>query len=605
MIFGVWFGGNTMTESKKMSWDLSQLVEFDDPGYIEEQLTAAVKTSEEFRQRYRGKIESLGAREVFDMLELYNELNLKFDGPILYSRLIYQADMNNEIAKRLYDKFRNTYALLSQELAFINIELGVLLSKRPEVLNDPILVEYKHWLEKIQRQTPHMLTEAEEQIIIAKDKNGVEGWSMLQGDWLATRIYQIEIDGEVKTLPYGEIIGLYEHPDRDLRKRAHQIVYDGLGKDEIVWSSALRAVLSDHLSMCKFRKWPSPMTQSYISNDVDEETITALMNTIEKNVGVYQYYLRLKAKAMGLKKLGNWDIFAPLPNTPNKKYSWDESREIVVKAYTDFDPQIGQWMDEMFDRRHIDGQARAGKRSGAFCSTWHSGKSAYILQSFNGVIGDLFTQAHELGHGMHAYLGTRAQKPHNYEIGSCIAETGSIFGELLLAEKLLAQDVTKAEKQAILASILDGFGDAAFQVSTRVWFETSLYEAIEKGKFLDGEKISELWVKARDKMYGDSVEWLPEMKWWWTMKLHFFIANYRYYNYPYVYAQLFVYAMYRLYKEQGKEFVPKLKSLLGAGSSRSPRDLAADIGFDVATEEFWQKGIEQSREFIKLFEETL
>ena len=220
-------------------------------------------------------------------------------------------------------------------------------------------------------------------------------------------------------------------------------------------------------------------------------------------------------------------------------------------------------------------------------------------------MGDIFTQAHELGHAMHAYLGTRAQKPSNYEIGSCIAETGSIFGELLLAEKLLGMGTSKEEKQAVLASILDEFGSAAYQVTTRVWFETMLYEAIEKGKFLDGETISSYWLKAREKMYGDAVEWLPEMKFWWTMKLHFYMANYRYYNYPYVYAQLFVYAMYRLYKEQGKDFVPKLKTLLSAGSSRSPRDLAAEIGFDVTTEGFWQKGIDQFSEFIEMFKETL
>ena len=128
---------------------------------------------------------------------------------------------------------------------------------------------------------------------------------------------------------------------------------------------------------------------------------------------------------------------------------------------------------------------------------------------------------------------------------------------------------------------------------------------IEKGKFLDGETISKLWMESRDMIYGDAMEWLPEMKWWWTMKLHFYIPNYRYYNYPYVYAQLFVYAMYRLYKEQGKEFVPKLKALLGAGSSKAPRELAAEIGFDITKEDFWQKGIDQFAEFIEMFEKTL
>jgi oligoendopeptidase F len=346
------------------------------------------------------------------------------------------------------------------------------------------------------------------------------------------------------------------------------------------------------------------MTQSLVVNDVDEETIHALMNTIEKDVGVYQDYLRLKAKVLGLKKLGNWDIIAPLPDSPERKFTWEESRAIVTEAYNEFDGEVGQWIDDMYETRHIDAVVRKGKRSGAYCATWHTGKSAYILQSFNGIMSDVFTQAHELGHAMHAHLGTRAQNPSNYKISYCVAETGSIFGELLIADKLLEAAKSKDEKRAVLAAVLDEFGEAAFQVSTRVWFETMLYDAIRDGRVLDGESVSELWVKARDKMYGDAVEWLPEMKWWWTFKLHFYLPGFRYYNYPYVYAQLFVYAMYRLYKEQGREFLPKLKALLAAGSSKSPRDLAAEIGFDITREDFWQKGIEQFKDFVREFEKT-
>ncbi|MFW9810266.1 MAG: M3 family oligoendopeptidase [Candidatus Thorarchaeota archaeon] len=594
-----------MTKTENPSWDLSQLVKIDDPAYIEERMTAAVKEMEEFRERYHGKIVSFNAKQVYDMLDELDKLELEYEGPFVYSQLAYSADMNKEVNKHLFGVFRNSASAFLQNYAFVDLELGELLAKKPEIVDDPAIGEYKHKLERIQRKIPHMLSEAEEQVIIAKDQNGVQAWQILQGDWLASQTYDIEIDGEMKTLPYGEIVGLYEHPDRDLRKRAHEIVYEGLSKDDIVWSSALRSVFADHLTMRKLRKWPSPMTQSFIANDVDEATITALMNTIEKNVGSFQRYLKLKAKAMGLKILGNWDIEAPLPNVPTKKYTWEEARKLNVDSYTQFDKESGQWIDEMYEKHHIDALVRNGKRSGAFCATWHSGESAYVLQSFTGTMGDVYTSAHELGHALHAYLGTRAQKPSNYEIGSCIAETGSNFGELLLTEKLLASIDSKDEKKSILASVLDSFIGSAQQVSTRVWFETSLYEAIQKGKFLDGDTISDLWVKARTKMYGDSVEWLPVMRWWWTFKLHFYMANYRYYNYPYVYAQLFVYAMYKLYKEQGKEFVPKFKAFLAAGSSKSPRELAADIGFDITTEEFWQKGIDQFMEFVDLFEETL
>lgn len=588
-----------------MKWDLSQLVEFDDPGYIEEQLAGSTKAAEELSEKHRGKIIKYNAKQLLDILEEIDRDNLQYEGVFIYAFCMYDVEMNNDIAKRLADKARAAYMSYQQATAFVHLEIGELLSKNPELVDNPILVEYKHYLEKIKRSVPYMMSEAEEKVIIAKDKNGIRAWSQLQGDWLATRKYELEIEGEIKTLPYGEIIQYYQHPDRELRRCVHEIVYRDLGKDHILWSAALRAICSDHVQMVKMRKWESPMTQSLLVNDVDEETINALLNTIEKNRGVYQDYLRLKAKVLGLKKLGNWDILAPLNETPDKKYTWEESKQLVVEAYAEFDNEVGTWIQEMFDRRHIDAQVRDGKRSGAYCASWHAGKSAYILQSFNGIMSDIFTQAHELGHAMHAYLGTRAQTPTNFDVSYCVAETGSIFGELLVTEKLIEKAKSKEEKRSILATVCDEFGDTAFQVSARTWFENALYETIQKGKYLDGDLISKLWIEARDKMYGDSVEWLDEMQWWWTFKLHFYMPTLRYYNYPYVYAQLFVYAMYRLYKEQGIEFVPKLKALLAAGSSKSPRDLAAEIGFDITKEEFWQKGIDQYKEFIKQFEETL
>lgn len=214
-----------MTESEKMKWDLSQLVEFDDPGYIEEQLIASAKAAQEFSERHRGKISSYDAKMLLDALQDIDRERLQYEGATMYARRMYDADMHDDVAKKLADKGRNAAMLIGQAFAFAPIELGVLLSDNPEIANDPLLSEYKHFLEKIKRRIPHMLTEAEERIIIAKDKNGVNSWSQLHGDWLATRTYEIEIDGEAKNLPYSEIIQYYQHPDRDLRKRVHEVVY--------------------------------------------------------------------------------------------------------------------------------------------------------------------------------------------------------------------------------------------------------------------------------------------------------------------------------------------------------------------------------------------
>jgi len=596
--------GLSLTEAE-MVWDLSQLVDNTEPASIQEKLKSMVAEAEEIRNKYHSKIGNLDAKGLLELLEIKDSLTLKFEGTIKYCILMYYANSTDELAKQLHDAARRALMKAEQTLAFIEIELGKLLAEKSSLVTDPAIAEYKHYLERILKRVPHMLSETEEQLIIAKDRNGIKAWETLQSDWLSTRTFDIEIEGEKKTLPYGQIIGLYQSPDRELRKQSNQTVYNGLGKDDIVWASALRAVCEDHIQMCELRKYPTPMTQSLIDNDVDQQAIDSLMKTIEKNATLYRRYLGLKAKLMGLSKLANYDIMAPLPNAPEMNYGWSEARKEIVEAYKEFDEQIGGWVIEMYEKRHIDGEVRKGKTSGAFCSGWLEGKSAYILQSFNARISDVFTQAHELGHAVHGYLVSRAQKPSNCEFGSCIAETGSIFGELLLTELLLKKAKTKEEKQAILSTVLDEFGMAAFQVSARVFFEQSMYEAIKRGQFLDGKTVAKLWVAARDKIYGDSVDWLDVMQWEWTMKPHYYMANYRFYNYPYVFAQLFVFALYKLYKEQGKSFVPKLKGLLAAGSSKSPSELINEVGLNITDEKFWEKGMKQAEEFIDMLEKSL
>lgn len=586
----------------QIKWDLTQLVSNADADSIVAALDRLVADAVKFRERYQGKIAELDAKGLLAFLDERDGLYVRHEGPVMFAQLLYTADSTDAVAKRLNDAVRRAGTRAGQELAFSEIELGGLLKKRPGLVSDPVLKEYHHYLEKVQARVPHLLSESEERLVMAKDQNGIEAWSQLQQDWLSTRMFKMTVDGEVKDLAYGEIISFYSDPDREKRRSANSIVYSELGKDDILWSTALRSICADHLHMCEWRKYANPIDPSLLDNDVDSSAIDALMKVMRKNADVYRRYLKLKAKLLGLDVLGNWDLQAPLPLAPDTKYDWARSRETVTKAYRSFDPQFAEWVTDMYERSHLDGEPRKGKASGAFCSYWYSGKSAYVLQSFNGRRSDVYTQAHELGHAVHSYLASRAQKLSNFSAGSCIAETGSIFGELLLTDQLLKDATSDEEKLAVLDTVWEEFGMAAFQVSARYHFEQSLYDAIKAGKVLDGETVAAMWAKARDDVYGDAVEWLPEMKWEWTMKLHYYIPNYRFYNYPYVFAQLFVYALYKLYQEQGSSFVPKMKALLSAGSSRSPAQLAKEQGFDIATEEFWQKGIDQAVVFLERME---
>ncbi len=278
-----------------------------------------------------------------------------------------------------------------------------------------------------------------------------------------------------------------------------------------------------------------------------------------------------------------------------------------MTAFKGFESEFGDLVNEMFTNHRIDGKVRTGKMSGAWCYPWLGGKTGFILSSFNGNLSDIYTLAHENGHAIHNYFMATEQNMSstNTDIGGCLAETASIFGELLLTEKLLTEAKTDEEKKEVLVKILDNFGMTIFQVSARYFFETSLYDAIKRKEYLDGETISKYWVQERDKIFGNSIEWLDEMKWEWTMKPHYFLPRRRYYNYPYIYANLLVFALYRLYKEQGKAFVPKLKSILAAGSTKSPKQLASELGFNLENDKFWELGMKTVIEFIDQLEELM
>ena len=522
----------------------------------------------------------------------------KFSDLTLYSSLFFAADMTQPQAQSLNDKVDKLSANISKQLAFYSLELGVLVKSKPQIIYETALANYKHMLERVYRRVEHQLSEVEEQLIIEKDQFGVNAWQELQSKWLNTRLFDVTVLGEKKTLSYGEANGLLPHPDRATRESANRAIYGLLGKDGEVFSSALRSICNDWVAVSKRRKYASPMESSLISNDTEEGIIANLLKTIEEGAGTYRQYLKLKAKLMDLPELGNHDIVAPLPNSPELKFTFQQAQDLVVKAYSRFDPQYSNAVKEMFQKRHIDATPRFGKRNGAFCAGYYKGKSAYILQSFNGTLTDVFTLAHELGHATHDWYASRNQTLLNMNVPSTVAETASIFGELLVTDLLLDEAKSNSERKALLCMVLDEAGMTTFQVTARVWFEQALYASIEHDEFLDYQTICSHWTKARNRIFGDAVTWFPEMEAEWTMKPHYYMANYRFYNYPYVYAQMFVYSLYERYLEEGKVFVPKLIKMLSAGGSVSPQEIGEISGLNVAAPDFWKGGLGVFERFI-------
>jgi oligoendopeptidase F len=551
-----------------------------------------------FENKYRGKITNLTPEGLLECLKEIEEFNQKTSDVGLYSGLVFAANMTLPETQALNDKINKLDAQISKQLAFYRLELGALLKSKPQYINDPALANYKHMLERVYRRVEHQLSEVEEQIIIEKDQFGVNAWEELQSKWLNTRTFEVTVLGEKKTHNYGEANGLLPHPDRATRESANRSIYGLLGKDGEVFSAALRSICNDWVTVSKRRKYASPMESSLINNDTEQTIIDNLLVSIEEGTKAYRRYLKIKAKLMNLPVLGNHDIVAPLPDMPEMKFTLQQAQDLIVRAYSRFDPDYAEAVKEMFAKQHIDPTPRYGKRNGAFCASYYNGKSAYILQSFNGTLSDVFTLAHELGHATHDWYMERSQTPLNTSVPSIVAETASIFGELLLTDLLLAEAKSDVERKAVLCLVLDEAGMTAFQVTARVWFEQALYDSIENDEFLEYQTICNHWTKARDRIFGDAVSWFPEMDAEWTMKPHYYMANYRFYNYPYVYAQMFVYSLYERYLEEGKAFVPKLKEALSAGSSLSPLEIGQTVGLNPKAPDFWNGGLKVFERFI-------
>lgn len=597
---------------REVSWDLSEMFPTVTDASVQIAINELTERAGRFASECQGKITSLPAEALLRAIKDFEEYCIKLDRITSFSYLSFQANMTLPEAESLNDKVNKLKAKLDKTMAFFNIELGGLISKKPELINEPILLNYRHFLERLGREVPHQLSEVEEKLVIEKDQFGIRAWEELYGKWLSTRTFEVDVEGKKKALSFNEAIGLLLNPDRPTRESAIKSIYGLLGKNGEIFASALRNICNDWLNVCDRRRYESPMEASLIANDIDQQTIKRLLETVENHTSMYHRYLKLKARILNLPKLGGHDISAPIPDAPNIKFGYDTARNLVIEAYNGFDEDFALAAKDMFAKNHIDATPRLGKASGAFSWDWYGGKTAFVLMNFNETLGDVYTLAHELGHATHTYYYTRSQTALNYggvsgydtRFPMITAETASTFGELLLTNLLLSRSKSDQERKAILCRVLDG-ANVIFRVARSALFEQNLYDTIRRGEYLDYKTICRLWVIARDKIDGGAIEYSEEAEASWASTPHYYMPNYRFYNYPYVYAQLFVYALYQKYLEEGEAFVPKLKKALSAGCSISPAEIGGIFGLDVRDTNFWELGLKQYEHFVEELEKIV
>ncbi len=587
-------------------WDLSPLVKSENPKKVKQSMEACLKQAEEFEEKYRSRIKDLSPSEICEMYRELDTINVTWYQVGNYTYLKQCQDASDKIAKELLDYALKLDAEFRSKLVFYEIEIARALIDRPEIVEDPAVEEFKHALEKAKETGKYLLSRRDEQLIMDKDVYGIDSWSQLHERLRSTQKYKVILNGEEKEMVYSELSTIADNnPDRDVRKTAREAFFKGVVQDRLTYSTALICIFGDHLNQVKLRGYPSVLTQSLLYNDISENTLDALIESMKKKTHLIRKYLKLRAEAMGLKKLNGSDVgpvfLAPIGETQSN-IPWSEAKRLVIEAYSEFDKEAGEFTTSLFEQKRIDANVRPGKSASFFCVYAPALRTAYIMMSYGGSLSNISALAHECGHALHTYYTSEKHKAINFNPGNCLAETGSNFGEMLLIDKLLHESDDDTMRLAILDKVLSGLYLMVYYMLNDYLFEHSVFAAMQNNEAVDAEKLDSLWMAARTQVFGDSVDWLSGMEQHWMVPVHHFMPRFRFYNYPYSFAQLLVFALFQLYKNEGKSFASKMKRILSAGGSESPKTLLAEVGLDITDPKFWEIGFKHVETYLDEFE---
>ena len=581
-------------------WDLSDLYASDSDPAIERDLASA-RAQAETLGRHRGSIAALDATALRDLLVEYEALLALAFRPSIYASLRFSSATDDAGAQTLLGRTREAGAHVSTLLKFLDVEL----KQSPDDvfaawLASDALSGYRHFLGATRRSAPHTLSEAEEKIATLKSLTGAAAWSQLYDETLAAIQISLTVGGEARDLTVDEARALRSSPDRDLRARATTAIHEAHKERSHVLTFVFNTLFQDHKIETGLRHFPTPIAPTLLDDELSAEVVESLMATTEKNYGLAQRYYRLKARALGVGDFATHDLLAPLPGG-DRKVPWSEGKALVLDGFRAFSPEFAEIAERHFARGWIDSLPRPGKRGGAFCAAAMPSLHPYVLTNYNDRIEDVSTVAHELGHAIHFTLAQK-QSLLNYGPTTPMAETASVFGEIVLARQLLAKETDPTTRRSLLAMRIEDILATVFRQVMYTRWEQAAHARRAEG-VATADEYGALWKGQLGRLYGDAVALSGLDHWGWIGIPHFIHS--RFYCYSYAFGQLLVLALYRLYTEEGERFVPRYLSLLAGGGSGTPEELLARVGLDVHAEGFWQNGFDTLSDLIAEFEKTL
>jgi len=582
----------TLTGAEEITWDLSDLYASIDDPELEKDKEKVRNLAKDFSDKYKGRVSDLTAEEHAESLNEYEEI-AQLAGKIgSYAQLKWSTNTEDPALGKLLQEARELGSEISQTLVFYSVEwLKVGDEEANKLIENPVLGKWKHYLETSRLYKPHTLSEEAEQVMSAKSVTSRSAWNRYFDETLGAA--RFDLDGE--SLTEQQVLSKLHSPDRDLRKRAHQSLTSTFQDHSRTLTFVFNTILSDKQTNDKLRGHDSWISSRNLANEIDQSTVDSLINSVTGKYDLVQRYYRLKKELLGYDKLYDYDRYAPLAST-RKQVSWEEARENVLEAYGDFHPDMKKIAGEFFSKRWIDAAIKPGKRGGAYSASTVTSVHPYVFMNYDGQLRDVQTLAHELGHGVHQYL-SRKQGELQSSTPLTTAETASVFGEMLVFNRLMDSLDDPKEQLALLTSKIDDTIATVFRQISMNRFEDKIHTARRtEGEQTTGQ-FSELWYETQHALYGDSVEITDEYNLWWCYIPHFLHTPG--YVYAYAFGELLVLALYDAYRSGQEDFSDQYIKLLEAGGSDWPHNIVSKMGIDIRDESFWNRGLTLFEEMIE------
>jgi oligoendopeptidase F len=589
-------GSETAKLGPLPEWDLADLYPGRDSAELKRAIAEAETDAAAFRARYEGKLADLAGGALAQAIGAFEHIEEVLGRLMSYAYLDYCTAMTDPETGRFFQNMQEKVNAISTVLLFFTLEINrIEESALAEKLKDPALAHYAPWLRDTRAFRPHQLSDELEKLLHEKYVAGRAAWTRLFDETVAS--LKFPVGGQ--ELSSAEALHLLSEPDAALRREAAKSIGAVFGANTRIFALITNTLAKDKEIEDRWRGFKRPISSRNLGNFVEDEVVDALIAAVREAFPALSHrYYRLKAKWFGVEALPYWDRNAPLPDEDERSFTWEEARSTVLDAYAAFSLDMAAVGKRFFDNRWIDAPVKASKAPGAFAHPTVPSVHPYLLLNYMGKARDVMTLAHELGHGVHQVLAG-PQGALMSDTPLTLAETASVFGEMLTFQAMLKAETDTKRRKAMLAAKVEDMINTVVRQIAFVEFEIRLHDARRNGE-LTAEQIGEIWMSVQGESLGPAIRFEDEYRCYWTYIPHFIHTPF--YVYAYAFGDCLVNSLYAVYQGAQQGFAEKYLDMLKAGGTRRHKELLAPFGLDASDPKFWRKGLSVIEGFIDQLE---